>query len=228
MNTAILVKHEAEYTVWGNLEIATAAFEGLWKCSTDEVVERYARLSLSNPTITIKPSASASELMQKCCNSLSIPLAEGQITGLWFCIGNAEDLVEFDPAVFDFEKTNVSTVLSVIDSHEDVTAFFCVSKDAGELFRGMDKDLSYRIRPKENVSHKEPHVHVCYKHRDSCSIAIETGEVLAGSLPRRALRVAVERILDNRERLLRYWETGELGIYHNLNIQFGSETVSGI
>ena len=49
------------------------------------------------------------------------------------------------------------------------------------------------------IKHKDPGIHVCIEHEQSCSIAFGTGLVLGGHIPGRALRVFCEMILSNKD-----------------------------
>lgn len=53
--------------------------------------------------------------------------------------------------------------------------------------------------------HPPPHFHARYGG-DSAKIAIETGEVIAGSLPSRALRLVREWVEEHRAELATNWE----------------------
>lgn len=56
--------------------------------------------------------------------------------------------------------------------------------------------------------HNPPHIHAIYSD-DMAAIDIRTGEVLEGELPRKALALVREWVEENREDLLRIWETQE-------------------
>ena len=228
VGVGVLIQHEGGYAMWGPLGVAVVPLQELWQCSSSMAEKRYAELSHSRLSIEIDLSASVSELRRRCFEALSMPLAQCEELGLWFCVGNANGLAELELTEFDFAGTNVRTLFDALDFEGDLFAFCCVSDNAGEVFRGVDKDLRYHIRPKERARHRVPHIHVYYKHEQSCSIAIGTGLVLGGHIPGRALKVARERILSNKDLLMHCWENGALGIYHDLNVCLGSASVSGL
>jgi hypothetical protein len=55
--------------------------------------------------------------------------------------------------------------------------------------------------------HPPPHFHASYQGFEAL-IVIETGEVLAGSLPKRALRIVQDWAARHREELLANWQRG--------------------
>jgi hypothetical protein len=55
--------------------------------------------------------------------------------------------------------------------------------------------------------HPPPHFHASYQGFEAL-IAIETGEVIAGSLPKRALRIVQDWAARHREELLANWQQG--------------------
>ena len=56
--------------------------------------------------------------------------------------------------------------------------------------------------------HPPPHVHVLYQGYEAL-LAIETGEVIAGSLPASALRIIRPWLTRRRSELLDNWQRGE-------------------
>ena len=55
--------------------------------------------------------------------------------------------------------------------------------------------------------HAPPHVHVWY-HGQEALVAIGTGEVIAGDLPRNARRIMREWVEEHQTELLANWERG--------------------
>lgn len=53
--------------------------------------------------------------------------------------------------------------------------------------------------------HNPPHFHIEYQGHEAL-MAIETGEILAGMLPSRAVRLVREWALEHREELLLNWQ----------------------
>ncbi len=58
--------------------------------------------------------------------------------------------------------------------------------------------------------HPPPHVHVKYGEYEA-SMDIKTGEIIQGSLPRPARRIAQDWLKKNRLKVLREWERMEKG-----------------
>ena len=62
----------------------------------------------------------------------------------------------------------------------------------------------------DNARHHEPHVHARYQG-SKASVAIKTGEVLAGSLPPRQLRMLQVWMDLHQDELLANWELAAAG-----------------
>ena len=60
----------------------------------------------------------------------------------------------------------------------------------------------------QQVEHNPPHIHALYGE-DMAAIDIQTGEILEGHLPPKALSMIRERMSIHRETLLQIWETQE-------------------
>ena len=58
----------------------------------------------------------------------------------------------------------------------------------------------------QQAEHNPPHIHAIYGE-DMAAVDIQTGEILEGHLPPKALSMVCEWIDLNREDLLRMWET---------------------
>ena len=89
----------------------------------------------------------------------------------------------------------------------EVTEFL---RDSFELMEirgrvGYENGISFSIRSNEG-NHCIPHVHAKVGEFE-ISIAIETGEILAGNLPRKNQRIAVAWVLKNRKKLLSDWQS---------------------
>lgn len=55
--------------------------------------------------------------------------------------------------------------------------------------------------------HNLPHIHAWYQGQEAL-VAIETGEVIAGSLPKPVARLMRERVLLRQSELMENWEHG--------------------
>lgn len=60
----------------------------------------------------------------------------------------------------------------------------------------------------QQAEHNPPHVHALYGD-DMAEVVIQTGEVLEGHLPPKALAMVREWVSINKEDLLEMWETQE-------------------
>ena len=58
----------------------------------------------------------------------------------------------------------------------------------------------------QQSEHNPPHIHAIYGEYTS-SINIQTGEILDGNLPIRALKLVQEWLLLNQNKILQIWET---------------------
>lgn len=116
-----------------------------------------------------------------------------------------------------------------------VNLIVAINGNAGELFRGEesvydDNGVRYYIRSREAGKHHKPHVHVVFRHEGSAAIDIVTGECLErgkGQFPLKRLRAAQKRILDNKRRLLEYWNASTDGLEVDLNVLFGKTDFDG-
>ena len=61
----------------------------------------------------------------------------------------------------------------------------------------------------QQVEHNPPHVHALYGE-DMAAVIIQTGEVLEGHLPPKALSMVREWVKIHQNELLRMWETQEV------------------
>ena len=69
---------------------------------------------------------------------------------------------------------------------------------------GTAKSVVFEVRTRE-TNHHTPHIHASYD-KYSISIAIEDGKVLAGNLPKRQEKDAVNWVKEHREYLLGKWK----------------------
>ena len=63
----------------------------------------------------------------------------------------------------------------------------------------------------QQAEHNPPHIHALY-NEDMAAIDIQTGEVLEGYLPPKALSMVREWVMINKSDLLHMWETQEFGV----------------
>ena len=79
---------------------------------------------------------------------------------------------------------------------------------------GKYNGLKFEIRTKETC-HATPHVHAEYGEFE-ISIEIETGKILAGNLPNKNKRLAIEWVLKNKQKLLKDWNNIAISILSNM------------
>ena len=96
-------------------------------------------------------------------------------------------------------------LLVQLNKPKEITDFL---NDVFEIYEirqrvGKVNGIVFQIRSNEQ-NHTIPHVHAAYGEYN-ISVEIETGKVLAGNLPKKNERIAVDWVLSNRERLLREW-----------------------
>lgn len=132
-----------------------------------------------------------------------------------------------DPAV------TISQMLSFDPSAEEIDLLFAFTSEAGEVWRNSksqygDDGVHYYFHSGEMSRHKLPHVHVCYKHEGSASISIRDGRVLAQDgkrFPRKYLRAAQKRIIENKEELFDYWNKMTDGLSADPDYLLGKKTI---
>ena len=94
-----------------------------------------------------------------------------------------------------------------------------ISANAGEIDNA--DGLEYYMYSHEKGSHHWPHVHVnTTDHNHSAVIRIEDGELLDGKLPGKKLKIARERIKDNKRFFCICWNTKTDGIRIDINNHF--------
>lgn len=96
----------------------------------------------------------------------------------------------------------------------------------GSIWR--DDGVEYFMNSKESGSHNRPHVHIDYKHEKEASVAIDNGELLAGTIPKKILRVVQKRIEGNKEFLFECWNSMTDGLYIDVNHYFGKKKIEEI
>ena len=70
---------------------------------------------------------------------------------------------------------------------------------------GEENGIIFVVHSNEQ-NHSLPHIHARYNQHE-VSISILTGEVLAGNIPQKNLKLAQKWIISHREKLLRDWCT---------------------
>lgn len=81
---------------------------------------------------------------------------------------------------------------------EDVFQIMEIRRSVGTV-----RGIKFEVRSREQ-HHNKTHVHAAYGDYN-ISICIDTGEILAGNLPPKQQRMAVEWVKKNRDRLLDEW-----------------------
>ena len=129
-----------------------------------------------------------------------------------------EKLILIENLSYNFEtfihKYKIENVL-------ELYLIYC--NQAGSIWR--DDGIEYYMNSKESGSHYRAHVHVDYKHECEASIALDNGEVLAGKIPSKALRIVRKRIEENKEFLAKCWNEMTDGLKIDLNHYFGKKKI---
>ncbi len=100
----------------------------------------------------------------------------------------------------------IRKVLEPKEIVEFITKVFELLEIRGKV--GKQNGITFIVHSNEQ-NHTIPHVHARYGEYE-ISIAIETGEVLAGNLPNKNQKIAIEWVLNHKEKLLSDWETYSL------------------
>lgn len=79
---------------------------------------------------------------------------------------------------------------------------------------GNYNGIKFKIKTNE-TSHNTPHVHAEYGEFN-ISIEIETGKILAGNLPNKNKKIAVDWVLENKEKLLNGWKNIAISAMTNM------------
>lgn len=120
-------------------------------------------------------------------------------------------------------KQNLKFILNKYFGYPDnkyITIQLLLSGDAGEIDEG--DGLKYYVYSHESSKHNMPHVHVVTMDHDySASIAIESGEVIAGELPKKKKRLAKKRILNKQLFFYECWNTQTDGLRVDINKELG-------
>jgi len=114
---------------------------------------------------------------------------------------------------------DIQSVLDLYPVTDTLQTYFIFSSQAGDIWR--EDGLRYYLHSREAGRHNIPHVHVDYQHEADASLSIETGEILAGNLPRKAHKKAKKRILENQPFLRNCWRKKTDGLSVDLNYSFG-------
>ena len=83
------------------------------------------------------------------------------------------------------------------------------------VFRHLLASILYggvTVRMYKEENHQRPHVHVYYGKKTSASIAVDTGEVLAGTMPHRLLRETQSWVLEHQGYLHEQWQRLRAGM----------------
>lgn len=102
--------------------------------------------------------------------------------------------------------------ISLIDPEaHDLKAYLIFSANAGEVWHGKIKGVTFRFNSHEGNKHSSPHIHVDYKHEVSLVIDILTGAVIEPDeasrkrVPAKTLRAILEVLSAKREEAVFFW-----------------------
>lgn len=103
--------------------------------------------------------------------------------------------------------------------NREVDIELLISTDAGEVDNA--DGLEYYVYSRERGKHHIPHVHVITTdHEYSAVISIIDGEMIEGRMPKRKLKKAKRRILDNQSYFVQCWNTKTDGLRIDINKHF--------
>lgn len=213
--TRFIVKNEdGTYAVSGPPGVALCYF-GITKSEGFEAaLDWYRGITDRDTYVEADYSESIQDLKLDVINSLGLnPDVDSPKVFERLYLGTVHEL-----AWFENESLRVGAALQVLSLHDYVVAYLVLNNSAGELFRNADDGIRYFIKP--NESGHSAHIHVNYKNQSFASIYIDTGEYRDGSLPSKVFKVARKRILDNRAKLLEYWNANTNGIHFDINYLF--------
>lgn len=94
-----------------------------------------------------------------------------------------------------------------------------LSNQAGDIW--VEDGLRYYMHSKEAGRHNLPHIHVDYKHECSATISLYDGKMVDGDMPRRVMKRASKKIMDNQRYLMECWNKLTDGLRIDLNVYFG-------
>ena len=122
----------------------------------------------------------------------------------------------------DFQKV-LEAFLQVEEPYYDISKalhiFFVLSNQAGDIW--VEDGLRYYMHSKEAGRHNLPHIHVDYKHECSATISLYDGKMVDGDMPRRVMKRASKKIMDNQRYLMECWNKLTDGLRIDLNVYFG-------
>ena len=90
---------------------------------------------------------------------------------------------------------------------------------AGDLWRG--DGIRIYIPSREKCKHKEPHIHAEFQHDQNVSLSIKNGEMLAGTMKPKKLKIVREILDKNRESFLEFWNYNTDGINVDIDYYLG-------
>lgn len=106
---------------------------------------------------------------------------------------------------YDFEndwlylKMTQQIPREIVDFMEDAFFILEIRQKVGEV-----RGIKFEVRTKEG-NHVRPHIHAEYDNY-AISIGIDPAEVLAGELPAKHLKIAIQWVKDHKEDLLGKWK----------------------
>ena len=77
------------------------------------------------------------------------------------------------------------------------------------LYKDETNQVKVHIYKEDN--HKRPHIHLYYKNDYEASVCIKTGEILAGSMPKKYLKPISKWQIKNSVFLLEQWQAVQNG-----------------
>ena len=140
-----------------------------------------------------------------------------------------QKVIEFRVPIYILENLELVEIedptipLSTISKYYDISKalhiFFVLSNQASDIW--VEDGLRYYMHSKEAGRHNLPHIHVDYKHECSATISLYDGKMVDGDMPRRVMKRASKKIMDNQRYLMECWNKLTDGLRIDLNVYFG-------
>lgn len=132
-------------------------------------------------------------------------------------------LVGTERYYFDFNADFSSLLTKYLDPDNtgSITVGLLVSCNAGDV--GREDGLRYFVHSRESGRHNLPHIHVeDAGHNYEVSLAIETGDLLAGHMPGKLLKKARKKLDKEKSYFMDCWVKMTDGLVPDINHHFGS------
>lgn len=135
-----------------------------------------------------------------------------------------EKYLIFNNLRYTVENTKKSLLYYIhkmgIAETETINIQLLVNSDAGTIFE--DDGIRYYMHSKEAGKHNTPHIHVDIRHEISGSFSFIDGKQLSdGKIKKNDIKKIEKMIINNKEKLIKYWNEHTDGLTVDLNQAFG-------